>query len=85
MLILGSCLSLNLNYSGCCDRSLSPKCGNNGCFCHQSCHVWDNCCSDIADIGCYPAISSTPIVSLTPTGKINHKLIQYISKPFLDK
>ena len=64
MLVLGSCLALNLSYTGCCVRSLYQSCNNNGCYCHQSCHIWDNCCSDIADIGCYP---SSPIVSPTPT------------------
>ena len=67
MLILGSCLALNLSYSGCCVRSLSQNCGNGGCYCHQNCHDWNNCCSDIADIGCYPASSSSLIVLPTPT------------------
>ena len=67
MFILGSCLALNLNYSGCCVTSLSQICSNNGCYCHQNCHISNNCCNDIADIGCHPASSSSPTVSLTPT------------------
>ena len=67
MLILGSCLALNLSNSGCCVMSVSPPCSNKGCYCDQNCHVWNDCCSDIADIGCYPASSSSPIVSPTPT------------------
>ena len=67
MLILGSCLALNLNYSGCCIMFQSPACYNNECYCDQSCHTWNDCCSDIADIGCHPVFSSSPIVSLTPT------------------
>ena len=46
---------------------MSPSCWNNGCYCDQNCHFYDNCCSDVADIGCHPASSSSPIVSPTPT------------------
>ena len=70
MLILGSCLALNLTYSGCCVMSLSAPCNNNGCYCDQSCHITNDCCSDIADIGCHPASSSSPIVAPTPTDKL---------------
>ena len=65
MLVLGSCLALNLNYNGCCLWSLSPPCTIKGCYCDQSCHNHNDCCSDIADIGCHPAYSSSPIVSTT--------------------
>ena len=47
--------------------SLSPPCSNNGCCCDQNCHNMNDCCSDIADIGCHPVSSFSPIVSLTPT------------------
>ena len=67
MFILGSCLALNLSYSGCCVTSLSQICSNNGCYCHQDCYNSNNCCSDIADISCHPASSSSPTVSPTPT------------------
>ena len=67
MLILGSCLALELIYSGCCERTLSPSCINNGCYCDQSCHHWNDCCSDIADIGCHPAFLSSILASPTPT------------------
>ena len=61
-------MALNLSYSGCCNMSLSPPCSNKGCYCDQSCHIWNDCCSDIADIGCYhPDYSSSHIVSTTPT------------------
>ena len=47
---------------------LSPPCSHKGCYCDNSCHTWNDCCDDIADIGCYhPAYSSSPIVSTTPT------------------
>ena len=69
MLILGPCLALNLNYSGCCNMSVSPPCYNNGCYCDQTCHSWDDCCSDIADIGCHPVSSSSPTPTPTPKGK----------------
>ena len=70
MLILGSCLALNLSYSGCCIWSLSPPCSNNGCYCDQSCHNYNDCCSDLSDMGCHPAFSSSPIVSPTPIDKL---------------
>ena len=75
MLVLGSCLALNLNYSGCCVFSLSPPCNSNGCYCDQNCYIGNDCCSDIADIGCHP-LSPTPTDTL---GKRNLKLVQYIS------
>ena len=67
MLILGSCLALNLSYSGCCITSVSPPCNNNGCYCDQNCYNGNDCCSDIADIGCYPVSSTSPLFSPTPT------------------
>ena len=58
---------------------LSPPCNNNGCYCDQNCHKMNDCCSDIADIGCHPA---TSIVSPTPTdilgkSKSNAQAIHY--------
>ena len=67
MLILGSCVALNLQDSGCCKWSVSPPCSINGCYCDDICHTSNDCCSDITDIGCYPTTSSFPIVSPTPT------------------
>ena len=64
---VGSCLSLNLNYSGCCVMSLSPPCNNNGCYCDQTCYVTNDCCSDIADIGCNPVSSSSHTHTSTNT------------------
>ena len=65
---LGSCLSLNLGYSGCCDYSLTFICSDNGCYCDRLCHIHGDCCSDIASIGCHPVgittESYTPITSL---------------------
>ena len=78
MLMLGSCLALNLSYSGCCVESLSPNCSNNGCFCDQKCHSWNDCCSDIADIGCHPESPSSPTVSPTQIdalGKTNQNIL----------
>ena len=65
MLILGSCLALNLSYFGCCERSKTQICSNNGCHCHQDCHIFKTCCSDIADIGCHPASPSSPTILST--------------------
>ena len=65
---IGSCLALNLNYSGCCDPFLSPLCSNNGCYCDQVCHIVGDCCSDVGDIGCYP-------ISI---GKTNEKVMSNV-------
>ena len=67
--ILGSCSALNLSYSGCCVLELSSSCSNHGCYCDYNCHVWNDCCSDIADIGCHPA--SSPVMSPTPTDTLS--------------
>ena len=76
MLILGSCLALNLSYSGCCVTSMSPLCNSNGCYCDQSCHNWKDCCSDIADIGCHhPDSSFSPTTLLTSTNTLGKKKI----------
>ena len=74
MLILGSCLAPSVSYSGCCEWFLSQTCSNNGCQCYQNCHISKNCCDDIADIGCYPASSSSPTVSSTPTDALGKTL-----------
>ena len=76
--MLGSCLMLNLSYSGCCEISLSSLCTNNDCYCDKTCYNFGDCCNDIADIGCYPTsfystISPTPINTLGKT-----KLEEYI-------
>ena len=67
MLILGSCLALSLNNSGCCVWSLSQNCSNNGCYCDQICHFLNDCCNDITDINCHPVSLSFTTVSPTPT------------------
>ena len=65
MFILGSCLALNLCYTGCCDWSMSPKCFIKDCSCDKYCYKWNDCCSDIANISCYPR----PTTPTTPPGK----------------
>ena len=54
MSILGSCKSLNLQYSGCCLSPPSPNCKNEDCYCDLTCYSNNDCCSDITDIGCHP-------------------------------
>ena len=54
MSILVSCKDLNLNYSGCCKNYLTRECDINNCHCDKRCYSGNDCCSDIADIGCYP-------------------------------
>ena len=51
MLILSSCLAYNISYSGYCDEN----------------SLFNNCCSDLADIGCHPScpVSSSPIILST--------------------
>ena len=68
MLISGSCLVLYFNYFGCCVRSLLQCCSKNGCYCDQTCHILNNCCNDVADIGCHPDSSSPPTILPTQTG-----------------
>ena len=85
MFILGSCKELNLGYSGCCLATQLQPCINEDCHCDQQCYSNNDCCSDIADIGCYPAYSFFPIVSPTPTdtlGKTKSKIVQDISHSF---
>ena len=55
MFVLGYCVALNLSYFGCCDNYITPPCSNNGCYCDIDCHKFNNCCSDIANIGCHPS------------------------------
>ena len=74
-------MELNLGFPGCCDLVKSRNCFIIDCHCDQACHFHNDCCDDIADIGCSPA-SPSPIVTSTPTGtlgKTNQKIIQNIS------
>ena len=70
MLILGPCKILNLDYPGCCLTPQSPSFSNKGCHCDALCHSNNDCCSDIADIGCHP----TPSVTLGKTKSGNHTI-----------
>ena len=70
---IGSCLSLNLSYPGCCVYHLSLPCSNNGCYCDKYCHQLGDCCSDVADIDCHP--SNSP-------GKTKSKFKKYISQNY---
>ena len=88
MLILGSCLALNLSYSGCCVLAWSPPCSNNGCYCDQNCFIFNDCCSDIADLGCHPASSLSPTVSIATThtpGKTKSEASHFIFISMCDK
>ena len=76
MLILGSCLALNLSNSGCCVWSLSQNCSNNRCFCDQICHFLNDCCNDITDINCHTASLSSTTVSPTPTDTLGKTKIR---------
>ena len=57
MFILGSCVYLQqkhqTSYCGCCKWSLSPECHHVDCYCDERCHKYNDCCFDIAEIGCY--------------------------------
>ena len=81
MLILGSCLALNLSYSGCCILSLSPTCSNNGCYCDQNCYILNDCCNDIADISCYPTSYST--IASTPTDTLGKRSSTFITYQYV--
>ena len=65
LFILGSCLALNLGYSGCCKSLLTPICSHKGCYCDEHCHKWNDCCSDIANINCYPIPTYSNILGKT--------------------
>ena len=91
MLIMGSCLALNLSNSGCCVWSLSQYYNNNECILSSNCHNSNNnyCYHDISNIGCHPASSSSLVVSPIPTvtfGKIISEashfiyIIMYVAK-----
>ena len=75
-------MALNLSNSGCCERSFSLTCSNYGCYCDQYCHFWNDCCSDVADIGCHSASSSSSIISPTPTDTLGKKKSKYINQSF---
>ena len=73
MLYLGSCLALNLSYFGCCVFLISQFCSNNGCYCDENCYIFNDCCNDVADIGCHPTYSSPAFLHTVTNvlGKIN--------------
>ena len=74
MFILGSCKALNLRYSGCCVPTRTQSCISLDCYCDKHCTSNNDCCDDIADIGCYPVSPPSPIFISTPThtlGKTN--------------
>ena len=61
-------MALNLNYSGCCDWSRTACVTNKNCHCDITCFQLNDCCSDIADIGCHPgSLSPTDSPSRTDT------------------
>ena len=68
LLTIGSCLALNLSYSGCCIISLSTTCSNNGCYCDKSCHTFRDCCNDVVDVGCYPVSPPTDSLGKLKSG-----------------
>ena len=73
-------MALNHSY-GCCDFFTMPPCSNIDCFCDQDCHVMNDCCSDIADIGCHPASSTS---TDSPNSTITHGKTK-CSHSFLNK
>ena len=72
---IGSCLLLNLNYFGCCKLTPFQTCISYDCYCDPSCYFYDDCCSDIASIGCFPASIST-ITLFTPTSTPSQTTIE---------
>ena len=53
MFILGLYLILKQSYFVCCKWFLSSTCYHHDCYYDECCHKYSDCCSDIADIGCY--------------------------------
>ena len=50
IIIIGSCVEFVDVIGGCCVFS----CYAQGCYCDQVCYQFNDCCSDIEDIGCFP-------------------------------
>ena len=83
MLILGSCMAINLSYSGSCKKYFSQNCSNKRCYCDQNSHIFNDCCNDVADIGCYPSYySSTKLLTMV---RQNQKPMQYFSHSCFQK
>ena len=63
-LIVGSCASLNI--TGCCANT---TCYTGNCYCDQICYQYNDCCPDIANIGCLPSstFSTSSIITASPT------------------
>ena len=72
-------MALNLKYYGCCLWFKSSTCSHNGCYCDQDCYIFNDCCSDIGDIGCHSAtiISPTPTDTLGKTKSEGHANITH--------
>ena len=47
---IGSCVEHVGVIGGCCVSG----CFTQGCYCDQVCYQFNDCCSDIEDIGCFP-------------------------------
>ena len=66
-MIVGSCASLNI--TGCCANT---TCYTGNCYCDQICYQLNDCCPDIAHIGCLPnnvssTLSTSSILTVNPT------------------
>ena len=58
------CASLNI--TGCCAININ-SCNTGTCYCDQTCYKFNDCCPDIASIGCLPnTISSSLILTTSP-------------------
>ena len=92
--IIGSCASLNI--TGCCDNGTCYT--GTGCYCDQLCYQYNDCCPDIASIGCLPnfisssfatssilTASPTPTVTstVTPTGNYRLNLSMLLNCRFM--
>ena len=51
IIFIGSCVEHVGIIGGCCVSG----CLAQGCYCDQVCYQFNDCCSDIEDIGCYPS------------------------------
>ena len=54
MHVIGSCVENG--YQGCCDSgalNCSVSSTSGSCYCDQLCHHYNDCCSDILEIGCF--------------------------------
>ena len=62
----GSCVTAGFT-GGCCNSSTTTcngmtNSGSASCYCDHVCYLFGDCCSDVADIGCYLNTTGTSLI-----------------------